>query len=268
MIACLVPRIASGDFAARARAISCDVRDQGLGLVGAVLSTHAVDQAHRLGLGAADVAAGVGHLARPALADDAGQALQDADVGGEAHVDLLERELRARGGVAQVAGDGEVEAGADADALDRGEDGDTAALDGGEDVLEVEDQPAQRLARPAGVGAVGGHALDLAEHREVDARAEVLPGAGEDDDPHARVGVERGEGVAQLAPQRAVERVRGLGALEAHRRDAAVVRDRQRGRGGRRVQVERAHVRVPLAGVQVGAFLTSNASVAPRLARG
>ena len=53
---------------------------------------HAVHQAHALCLGRIELAPGVGQLARDALADELGQALQRAHVRHHANVDFLDGE--------------------------------------------------------------------------------------------------------------------------------------------------------------------------------
>src|SRR6185369_5007093 len=106
-------------------------------------------------------------------------ALQGADVGDHGEVDFLDRENGVGRGIAHVAAGDEVERAADAGALDGGEHRFAAALNGGETVLQVEDQAAQGFAA-AGAVRAGDALLDAAQHGEVDAGAEVAAGAAED----------------------------------------------------------------------------------------
>src|SRR6185369_9785263 len=189
-----------------------------------------VDQAELFGFGGLDIAPGVGQFAGDTLGDQAGQVLQGADVGDHGEVDFLDREHGIRRRVAHVAAGHEVERAADAGAVDGGEYRFAAAFDGGEAVLQVEDQPAQGFAA-AGAVRVGDALLDAAQHGEVDAGAEVLAGAAEDGDPGFGGGVDPGEGLADFLPHRVVHRVRLVRPVEADFGDALVEAEGEGGEG-------------------------------------
>jgi hypothetical protein len=130
---------------------------------------HAVDQADVFGLGRIKLAAGVGQLAGDALPHQLGQALQGAHVGHHADVDFLDGEERVAAAVAHVGAGDQVNAAADAAAMDGGQHGLAAALQAGEGVLHVEDDAAQLFAHAASQSS----AIWLAQahhHLQVDAR--------------------------------------------------------------------------------------------------
>ena len=88
------------------------------------VGTHVVDQADGRGTVGADVLAGEGQFGHVAPADDGGQSLQAADVGDDGDLRLAHREDGVRGRETDVTGAGQVNAAADAVAVDRGDYGD------------------------------------------------------------------------------------------------------------------------------------------------
>jgi len=70
---------------------------------------------------------------------------------------------------------------------------------------------------------------------EVCSGAKALPGAGEHDEAHVRIVVERHERCGQVADQRLVERIVELGSIERHRRDRVANRDIARAIHGARL---------------------------------
>ena len=202
---------------------------------------HAVDQPDARRFLGAEFAPGVGQFAHHAVADQARQALQAADVGDHAEVDLLDREARVRGAVAHVGAGDQVHAAADAGAVDGGEHRLAAAFDAGERVLQVEDQVAQVLAR-ARLAGVLHQRQDAHHHLQVDAGAEVGARAVHHRDARGRRAVDPLHRGADVLPHLHVQRVGLVGPVQRHHRDLAVEADAQgvelgqgdgRGGGGR-----------------------------------
>ena len=177
---------------------------------------HEADGERALG---ADALAAVRHLAGDGRRDDLGQALQHAEVGRHADVDLLHAEEGVGAGVAQVARGGEVERPADAAALHRAQDRKARRVER----IEAGHQAAQALleAQPRAGGA--GRQCEVAARKDVEshAGAEVL--AGRRDHEHAcRAGVAQAlYGVAQRGEEGRRERVHPLGADEPQVGDGA-----------------------------------------------
>ena len=103
------------------------------------VSGHVVDQADLLGPLGADVLAGEGQLGQVPGADDGGQPLQAPEVGHDRHLRLAHREDGVGRGQADVAGRDQVDAAADAVAVDGGDDGLGAARHRRDGVLQPQD---------------------------------------------------------------------------------------------------------------------------------
>jgi hypothetical protein len=101
-----------------------------------VVGVDLLHQAHLVRPAGPARGAGEGHLAREALGDDLAEALQGADVGGHADVDLLHAEEGVLRRVAQVAGRHEVDRPADDAALHRRDDRHARLLQRGERPLQ------------------------------------------------------------------------------------------------------------------------------------
>ena len=206
--------MASGDLAAMLAAIS---RTAAVNASGEAKTRLA--KPSRSASSAVEVATGVGQFAGHAVADQARQALQRADVGYHPEVDLAHREHGVGRRIAHVAAGDEVERAADAGALDGGDDRLAAALEAAQAVLQVEDQPAQGFAAARPVG-MGDALLDAAHHGEIDAGAEIPAFAAEDGDADRGGCVDPREGLADFLPHRVVHRVRLVRAVEADFGDA------------------------------------------------
>ncbi len=191
----------------------------------------AVDQAETFGLLAVDVAAGIGQFARHAFADQAGQALQGADVGHHADVDFLDRKHRVGRSVAHVAAGDEIEAAAHTGSVDGGNDRLAAAFEAVQAVLQVEDQAAQGLAAARPVW-MGNALLDTGQHAEVDAGAEIPAGAAQDGDTGLWCGIQPVAGLADFLPHGIVEGVRFVRPVEADFGDVVGEADLERAEGG------------------------------------
>ena len=177
----------------------------------------AVDQVDALRLGTVDGAAGKGQLTHHAVADDARQALQGADIGRHAHVDFLDGELRIDGGVAHVAGRDQVDRAAQAVALDRRQYRLAAVVDGIEGGLQLEDLAAQSLGVAAHV--LAKRAARLGQQHQVDTRGKMLAGAGKDHHAHLIGVVDPAEDVDYLGPEIRVHRVHFFRAIDLHMGD-------------------------------------------------
>ena len=158
-----------------------------------------IDQADAPCLFAVDHAPGVGQLAHHAIADDPRQALQGADVGGHADVDLLDRELRVGGRVAHVAGRDQVDGAAQAVALDRREHRLAAVVDRVERGLQLENLATQGVGVAADV--LAQLAADLGQQHQVDPRGKMLARPGQHDHPHFVGIVDPAEDLDDLAPE-------------------------------------------------------------------
>lgn len=118
---------------------------------------HVADQTHPQGLLGAEDARRQGHVLDPrGISNRVRQARQGADVGGDANVDFLDRELCVLGAEADVAGERHVEGEAEGDGVQDGDDGLLALFDVGDAVLEFEDVAAERGGRAGGVLGVAG----------------------------------------------------------------------------------------------------------------
>lgn len=105
---------------------------------------HPADQAGCLGLLGSERASAEADVFEPApAADDFPQPAQRADVGGEPDVHFFDGELRFRGADPHVAAGGDVDAQTERVAVQSGDHGLFAPLDGGDAVLEVDDVPAE-----------------------------------------------------------------------------------------------------------------------------
>jgi hypothetical protein len=87
------------------------------------------------------------------------------------------------------------------------------ALDTRQAILQIENQPAQRFAATRRV-LVGNGFSHTAEHRQINAGAEVFAGSAENDHPYGRRRIGPIEGGAQFLPHRLVHGVGALGAIQ------------------------------------------------------
>ena len=120
-----MPWTTSGGLAAISAAVSCAAASDGVGVV-----VHVVDEADLLGARRVDVLAGQREFAQVAVADDRGQTGEAAHVGDDRDLDLTDAELGVGAGVADVDSGDQVDAAADAPALDGGDDRLAAVGDG------------------------------------------------------------------------------------------------------------------------------------------
>src|SRR6185369_14437840 len=141
-------------------------------LCGRRIRMHGVHEADRAGALGVEVVAGETELGCDAAADDAGQPLERADVGDDRDARLAYGEARVRGRDADVARGDEIDAAADAPAVDGGDDRLRTVGDGRDRPLEPRDlaQRAHALSRAARLAAAGhraAHRLQVEPDREV-----------------------------------------------------------------------------------------------------
>ena len=164
-------------------------------------------QARALGFRGIHHAAGEDEVHGLGLADRVRQPLRAADAGNDAELDLRLAEFGIVGGDDEIALHGKLAAAAEREAGDRGDD---------------------RLARCRGLMPVGakiaeehlgkilvGHFLDIG------AGGESFFRSGDDHAADIAVGLERSDGPAELAHQRAVERIERLRPIEPDETDPA-----------------------------------------------
>ena len=130
--------------------------------------------------------------------------LQRAEVGGDRDVDLGDLEEGVGRGDAQVAGAGEVDAGANAAAMDRGDHRRPRRLDRAERVLQPFDVPQPGLGGAAGI--VAGREL-ARRIFEVEPGGEMLALPRQQDGADRGIAAERAERVADRGEHVAVHRV-------------------------------------------------------------
>ncbi|MNH09139.1 hypothetical protein D3C79_685830 [compost metagenome] len=185
-----------------------------------------VDQADAQRLLGIDVASGVGQLTHDAVTDDTWQTLQGADIGGHAHVDFLDRELRTLAAVAHVARRDEVDGAADAISLHRRQYRLAAFVHGRERRLQALDGTAQQARVAANV--LAQLAGQRGQHHQIDASREMLARAADDHDAH-RIGVvDPLEDVDDLLPEGGVHRVELFRAVDLYVGDAVAQLDLER----------------------------------------
>src|SRR5206468_7567498 len=114
-------------------------------------------------------ASSIGQFTRDSVRHELWQALQRADVGGDAEVDLLDRKVRFGRSVTHVATSDEIDPAADARAVNRGDDRLATALDGGERILQFDNLPPQPFAITA-VTVVMVLLPESGDHAEIEAR--------------------------------------------------------------------------------------------------
>ena len=164
-----------------------------------------VDQADAQGLVGRNVATGEGQLTHDAVANDTWQTLQCADVGGHAHVDFLDRELRVAAAVTHVARRDEVDGAADTVTLHGRQYGFAAFVDGGERGLQALDGATQKAR-------IAPHVLahlpgQRSQHHQVDACGKMLAGTTDHYRPHGIGVVDPLEDSDDLFPEGRVHRV-------------------------------------------------------------
>jgi 6,7-dimethyl-8-ribityllumazine synthase len=177
-------------------------------------------EAEAQSFGGGDDFGGEHELERGAAADEAGEALRAAVAGDEAELELGQAEAGLVAGEAEGAGEGELAAAAEGDAVDAGDDWLAAAFDLGEDLLAA-------LGDAAAGGGVG-----------VDEAADVGPGgegavagSGEQDDVDGVVRGEDGEDALELVEHGGVEGVEHVGAVEGDGGDGGLALEVEGGVG-------------------------------------
>ena len=150
----MVPRVVEDilDALDGQRRIVCDLSGQAtrLGKEGLPVLRQMRDEAHPQGLLGGEIAARQGQLPAEAVADQAGEALEGAEVRHDADLRLPDRKDGIPGGQADVAGAGHVDAAADAVAVDGGDDGHAAPVDDPAGSLQLQYSPPEPLAAESG----------------------------------------------------------------------------------------------------------------------
>ena len=190
-----------------------------------MIGKHAIDQADAARFFGAELTTGIGQFTQHAVADDARQALQGADVGGHADVDFLDRELRVLGCIAHVARADQVDGAANAVALDRRQHGLAASVHGVERSLQLENLAAQqaRIATHVLAKIIG----DRGQHHQVDARGKMLARAAEHHGTHGVGLVDPLEDVDDFGPERRVHGVDLFRAIDLHMGNVAAEFDNE-----------------------------------------
>ncbi|MNG92297.1 hypothetical protein D3C79_512280 [compost metagenome] len=177
-----------------------------------------VDQADAQRLVGLDIAPGKRQLTHDAVANDAWQTLQCANIGSHAHVDFLDRELRVTAAVAHVARRDEVDGAADAVALHGRQYGFAARVHSGERGL----QPLDGLAQEACIAA---HVLahlpsQRGQHHQVDTGGKVLASAADHHRAHGIGVIDPLEDVDDFLPEGRIHCVDLLWAIDLNMGDA------------------------------------------------
>ena len=184
-----------------------------------------VDQPDLLSARGVDVLTGQRQFPQVPVGQNQRQPRQAADIGDDRQLDLADGKLRVGAGVAEVDGRDQVDATANAPAVDRCDRRRAAVGDRGDRLLHALHFGVEFAARPRH-RAVGQHWGQRPAHRrQVEAVAEVAAGSGEDDGPHIAVGVEFGEYFRQFGPERRSHRVALAGADQRHLGDVVLVLD-------------------------------------------
>ena len=188
-----------------------------LGVGGGVIGGDGVDEAHALGLGGAETFGGeepAAGLAGADLGDDEGRDGR----GRQAQPDFGQAEFRAFDGDRHVGAGDKANATAGDGAMDAGDDGFRAGVDGDEHVRQFH-----------GVGAVLGlrPATGAAHPGDVGAGAEGLAVAGQQDGADSHVAAQRGEGFGERRDQRLVKGVVRRRPVQRDPRDAFCVNVRR-----------------------------------------
>ncbi|MNZ98917.1 hypothetical protein D3C78_1182220 [compost metagenome] len=173
-----------------------------------------IDQADAARFVGTEGAPRISEFTQHAVPDDPGQALQCANIGGHADIDLLDGELRVLGRVTHVAGGNQVDGPAQAVALDRGEHGFAAIVHGVERGLQLQDlAPQQACIAPCVLAQLVGHAC---QHHQVDAGGKMLAGAAEHHHPCGIGVIDPFEDLDDFAPERGVHRIDLFRAIDLH----------------------------------------------------
>ena len=188
----LLPKTASGERAAISRATSSTPATRASGS-GKTRFTRPTEK--RLLGGQAPP--GEGQLPGDSFRDEPGQSGEGAQVGGDAQLDLLDAEEGLLAAVAQVAGADQIDAAADAGALDGRQHRHARPLQTAQALLQLQDRAAQVCAAPPELGVGVGIGDGAAEHRQVHAGAEVPARGGEHQGPHLTAGVELADDLRQ-----------------------------------------------------------------------
>jgi hypothetical protein len=179
---------------------------EGLGVV-----VDVIDESDLEGTLGVDVLTGEGELAGVSLSDDGGQPLEASQVCDDGELDLSEGELCLGGADADVAGRGEVQSAADAPAIDRGDDRLPAGCRGAGGALHLVDEAQQLGALPREHGAHHLVAQDGHHGHQVEAVAEVVAAAADDDGADAVIVVQGTECRRELVPGGRPHRVSATG---------------------------------------------------------
>ncbi len=176
---------------------------------------HGVAQPDAQRLVGADRVAGQDQLLGLADADPPGQALGAAETRDHAELHLRLAEAGGRRGVDEVAGERELAASPEREAVDRGDPRQVRVLHG---------QPERRAPAGQPLGRVLVHLAHLGDVGAGDER--LLTGAGHDHRAEGPVLLERAGRVEDLGQDRARQRVQGLLAPDGQERDRPVDLDR------------------------------------------
>ena len=176
---------------------------------------HMVEQAPALRLGGIEPARGEHEVERPAQTDEAGQALRAAAAGRQAVAGMLAADARALSGKHRVAGDDDLHAAGQREALHRRHDGQRRKFEAARHLVDAADEGSERLGRAAPVQ----HLV------EVGAGAELLAVRIQQHGTHRRVGLEAVHAVAQPVQQFGRDAVELVGPVERQHPHPAVHRN-------------------------------------------
>lgn len=164
---------------------------------------------------------GVGHLPSHAGGNDLREALQHTEVSRHTDLGFLKCEECISRTSPYVAGDGEIEASADAATLNRADDGKPDLIER----IDAIHQISQRVleAQPGPRTAVVKHIRRASEHLERHAGRKVLSGGTDDKDTGVARVIERQHGVAQSGEKGQAHRIEPVGPVQLEMRDAGFV---------------------------------------------
>ena len=197
------------------RRLGGDLAGQGIrgGQHGFGVRMAAVDQADASGLRGINPAAGHGQFPCPALADIAGQTLQRTQIGDHADIHFLDREKRIAGSQTHVGRQRNIQPAANAGAMNGGNDRLAAMLDAADGALQTLDGQ-QQFFPLAGFAVILDLLLQADQHLQVNAGAEMLAIAGQDNGADFRRVACPVECLMKLTPQRVIHRIGAIGAVQ------------------------------------------------------
>jgi hypothetical protein len=243
------PRNSEGRFGGN---LAGKIEGGGKGGLGAVMDRVHKTPAARLFCG--KPAAGISQLAHDAGRDQARQALKRADIGSHADLDFLDAEAGLRAGDPNIAGAGQIDAAAEADALNGGDHRHAQLFQRRKRRLKAPDQFIKRLGAPPRLG--GGQAKDALKGGEVHTAAEMLAPPRKDDGPHRRVTAKLARKARQVGPEIGRHGVGLVPSVHLEMGNTPLDREGE----------ERAFIAVGHRGLRSG-WPQSDASLGPRQAR-